>query len=561
MANSIGLGTGYGNPYLQAAKLNQSGPAQTYDPSQTLDATQMAQQVFQQQAAQRSQAFNQENPRMALPQNIGAAFGGLLSRALTPKPQQQGSDQPQQPDISSVIQAEYTKRFSQILANQPSGSQNYAAAQYQAATSLATDPQYGQSQVTQAIAAQYIKQAKENGYTPETEASANASNAQKNESVAKEKDAQTQMALAIQAAKDKNQYVPVKWTTDPNTNITYPKQVGAYIPRYINDNLTEDPQLQVKKNAAIATAGGAQQGADVIPLDDYNNNKAMQNQLAIETAKARIQATAKAQQDKNNNLDSGLITKGGHLLYSGADPSIIDAMVGTGASATPMRQAMLKAAIEEGEAKGIPYDPTDAHIGAMNQKAFESGTPYQQFSRLETLPAHAAELRQTVDALGNGSFKPGNALYQKAIQMNGGKVAAPFQLAKTLAMTEMAASLSTRGGGADKEIDRLTAAFENADNPASLNAAVDEAEGFWQRKAQDVGLQYNTALHGRKNFVPDQLTDPVAVELLTRRYPVDLPAGKKGQLLFSRLPDTAWVTQGSNPPAQVKDYKAMLSGR
>lgn len=559
MANSIGLGTGYGNPYLQAAKLNQSGPAQTYDPSQTLDATQMAQQMFQQQAQIRSQAFNQENPRMALPQNIGAAFGGLLSRALTPKPQSQGSDQPQQPDISSVIQAEYTKRFSQILANQPQGSQNYAAAQYQAATSLATDPQYGQSQVTQAIAAQYIKQAKENGYTPETEASANASTAQKNESVAKEKDAQTQMALAIQAAKDKNQYVPVKWTTDPNTNITYPKQVGAYIPRYINDNLTEDPQLQVKKNAAIAAAGGAQQGADVIPLDDYNNNKAMQSQLAIETAKARIQAQATEKSKEQGDQDQALMSKAGHLLYTGADPSIIDGMLGTGTSSGPARRGALKAAIEEGEAKGIPYDPTDAHVAAMNQKAFESGAPFTQFSRMETVPAHLQELSQTIDALGNGSFKPGNALYQRALQMNGGQVAAPFQLAKVLAMTEMAASLSPRGG-ADAEIDRLTKGFEDSDNPASLKAAAKEVERFWQDKANDMGLQYNTALHGRKDFVPDQLTDPAAVELLTRKYPVNLPAGKKGQLLFSRMPDSAWVTQGSNPPAQVKDYKAMLSG-
>lgn len=567
--NYIGMGSGLSDPYLQAARFQQVMSNQPYAPQGQMDAQTMAQQMLMQNMMmnqqQRSAMFNQENPRMALPQNIGATLGGILSGGVNSfkqalSPSQSGNPQqntPQDPEVP--VQQEFYKRLGNmapLFKDPKTGVVNLAAAQYAAASSLGTDPQYQQNPVAQGFVSRIIADSKEKGYTPETDAASQAATAQKVASTADAADKDAQTKLAVRAAQDKAQYVPIKWTRDSSGNM-YPQQVGPYIPKYIDDNLTVDPNLSLKQNAAIEAAGGAKAGVQVMPLEDFNSNKALQAQYARETAVARIQSQAQAQKDKMNDVDMDTAKKFGHSIAAGLlDPN--SSFAGTGTAAAPMKQMAMKFAYAENP----DLDFNQAHNIPANLKAFQSGSPYQQFSRQVTVPAHLEEAREAANGLGNGSFAPGNALYQKALQMNGGRVAAPFELAKDLAFTELNAGLSPRGG-ADEGIQRLIDQVKIADNPGSLNAAFDKIERFWQEKAFDTGQSFETATnldaaHPVHHFVGDQLRDPVAVDMLTKRYPIELPTGKAGHLYFDRLPDTAWVKQGDGIPAQVKDWKRMM---
>lgn len=556
MANYIGLGSGNSNPYLQAAKLNQSGPPQTYDPSQTLDATQMAQQVFQQQSAQRSQAFNQENPRMALPQNIGAAFGGALSRAIAPKPQT-NPDQPAQPDISSVIQSEYTKRFMQILSEQQ-GTKDYGSAQYQAATSIATDPQLGQSPITQAIAQQYIKQAKEGGYTPESAASTDASIAQKKEAVATEKEKEVQTQVAINAAKDNNQYVPIKWTKDPTTGNMYPQQTGPFIPRYIDDNLKEDPDLQIKKNAAIAAAGGAQAGADVMPLEQFNKNKQVQQQMAQETALAKIAAQEKERQDAVNNVNQAVAQANGKRLHDG-DMTLQD-ISGSSAAAVAMRTASTAAADAFG-----PWSPTDMANRKAAERSWMSGADHQTFMKAATVPRHLDDLEQISQTLQSGQFVPGNAWYQKAMRMVGadpGTTVPSFDLAKQVFALELSGALNQRGGTNDDRI-ALTNQIKAADAPQTLANTLRTEEKLWADKFADMKASYETNVSGKKFFgdLVNPRQQPQATEMFSKYYPIDINKGDAEKYYFDQLSPNTTVRTAAGRVLKAGQLRALAGAQ
>lgn len=153
MAN-IGLGTGYNNPYLQAVRLNQSADPASYNPEQYTDPQAIAAQMFAQQQGMLKQSFNQENPRMALPQNVGSALGSFIGGQVSPQqtPQSTG-DQQGAPNNTAMVKSQIDQDTSANLQTNP----NYYRAQYLAATGIIKDPRYANDPNAQAIAAKYIE--------------------------------------------------------------------------------------------------------------------------------------------------------------------------------------------------------------------------------------------------------------------------------------------------------------------------------------------------------------------------------------------------------------------
>lgn len=553
MASIGGVGTGYGNQYLTADRLVQQQPAQMYDPQQYINPQQLAMMGYQNQAGYLQQSFNQQNPRMALPQNIGAAFGGAISQALKPQPTQQ-DQQAQQQDPTSQIQKDFTQRFQSILAGQ--STPNYGSAMYQAATSIAADPQYKGSPVAQAIAMQYVSQAKEKlGYTPESEANTQASIAQKTASTADATEKLDQAKVAIQQQKDKSQYVPITWTPDPNTGITYAKQIGPYIPRYIDDNLTEDPNLQTKRQAAVA-AGGA--NSDTITLDAFNASNANRAVYSGQVAAAKATATEQSRQQALANVDQDLANRNGKALYNG-DMLLSDLSKSNSPTAQALYQASEKAAYAYADANGGTFSPTDMADRKKAESGWMSGSQNTQYSKLATVPRHLDDLEQIGTALQNGSFKPGNQLYNQWQRNLGAPSNVPsFDLAKQVFALELSGALNQRGGS-DDDRKAITAQINNADGPQVLTKTLATEEKLWADKADDVRINYEQTVKG-KRFLGDVVNpqqQPQYMEMYSKYYPVQIGAGDGNKAYFDKLPDSTTIQTPKGRIMKASDLRAM----
>lgn len=547
---SIGMGSGLANPYLQADRLVQQQPASQYDPSQYINPQLLAQQAFANQGQYLSQSFNQQNPRMALPQNVGAALGAGVSQFASGmhaamSPSQSGNPQQGTPqDPSQGIQQEFYKRLSTQLQAQiaQGGTPNYGKAQYLAATSLMTDPTYTQSPVAQSIAAKYVTDAKEKGYTPETDAATQASVAQKNEAVTDAQDKDTQTKLLVQQARDKQQYVPVKWTKD-STGAMYPQQTGAYIPAFIDNAGTVDPDLEVKKNAAVHAAGGAQAGAAIMPLEDFNANKAAQAEMARQTALQKAQFAETARQDAVNNVNKDVANNNGIRLVHG-DMTIQD-LSGSGPNANAMRQASIDAADKFAAANNTTWSPTDVANRKKAESSWMSGSDHQTFQKAATVPRHLDDLEQIASTLDSGSFVPGNEMYQKAARMVGvdpGTKVPSFDLAKQVFSLELSGALNQRGGSTEDRV-ALTNQIKAADSPQTLSNTLHTEEKLWADKFADMKSSYETNVSGKRFF--GDLVNPQqqqeATTMYSKYYPISVGAGDAEKYYFDKLPAGATV--------------------
>lgn len=556
--SGVGAGTGYLNTYLNAEKFQTQQPGVAYDPNQYLNPNQILQMGQQQQQGYLSQSFNQQNPRMALPQNVGAALGGAVTRALTPT-QAGNPQQGTQQDPANQIEQEFYKRAGQEADSMRAAGQpvNPLKAQWNAASSLIGDPVFGQSSIAQSFAAQQIDRINKL-WNPNMQATADASTAQKGASTAQAQEATIETKQKVQTQREADSMVPIKWKAMGNN--TFPVQVGPIVPRYVDsDDLTLNEDPNFKSN--LTATQNATSADQMIPYSVFNASRNAQAANAQTTAVIKIQTAAATKDAADSNVDLDSAKKAGHMLAIGEDPATVMQMfgaTGNNNSARNMARAISKYADIE---SGGTWSPTDAKVGLANEKAWDTGTVGQNFNRIQTVPSHFNEIYDAIKQLGNNpnTPTPATAYFQKAQQLfdpSGSKVPA-FELAKDLAFTELNAALSPRGG-ADAALDRLLQNVKASDKPATLQAAMDRVVGFWQDKAHDAQMNYAQQVP-RKDFLSDKLVDPQAVEMLTRKYPVTVGTGAKAKLQFDRLPDQAWVTAPDGNTAQASDFRAKMT--
>lgn len=118
----------------------------------------------------------------------------------------------------------------------------------------------------------------------------------------------------------------------------------------------------------------------------------------------------------------------------------------------------------------LAYDPTWSEQKAQIRKAFTTGADGKNIGALNTATVHLDQLADAADAMKNGSFKPGNQLYNYVSTIFGGAAPTNFEGIKAAVAGEMATAL--KGNATDQEIHTIQATIDRSSSPEQLRGAV-----------------------------------------------------------------------------------------
>jgi hypothetical protein len=119
------------------------------------------------------------------------------------------------------------------------------------------------------------------------------------------------------------------------------------------------------------------------------------------------------------------------------------------------------------------YDPGWSEQRAQLRKAFTTGPDGRNIGNLNTAPVHLAALAEAGKAMQNGSFVPGNQLYNTISTMFGGTAPTDFNGMKTVVAGEMAAAM--KGNATDPEIASFNKSVQDASSPGQLAGVIGNA--------------------------------------------------------------------------------------
>jgi hypothetical protein len=116
------------------------------------------------------------------------------------------------------------------------------------------------------------------------------------------------------------------------------------------------------------------------------------------------------------------------------------------------------------------YDPSWSEQRAQIRKAFATGTDGRNIGNLNTAPVHLAGLADAATALQNGSFVPGNQLFNSISTMLGHTAPTNFNGMKIVVAGEMAAAM--KGNATDPEIASFNKSVNDTNSPAQLAGVI-----------------------------------------------------------------------------------------
>jgi len=117
------------------------------------------------------------------------------------------------------------------------------------------------------------------------------------------------------------------------------------------------------------------------------------------------------------------------------------------------------------------YDPEFSDQRAQIRKAFTSGNDGRNIGALNTATVHLDQLGEAAKALKNGSFVPGNEIYNKVATWFGSAPPNNFEALKSAVVGELANGL--KGNATDPEIANLSKAVRSAGSPEQLAGVID----------------------------------------------------------------------------------------
>ncbi len=116
------------------------------------------------------------------------------------------------------------------------------------------------------------------------------------------------------------------------------------------------------------------------------------------------------------------------------------------------------------------FDPGWSEQRAQLRKAFTTGPDGRNIGNLNTAPVHLAQLADAATAMNNGSFVPGNQLYNAVSTMFGGTAPTDFNGMKTVVAGEMASAM--KGVATDPEIEQFNKSVKDSNSPAQLASVI-----------------------------------------------------------------------------------------
>lgn len=162
------------------------------------------------------------------------------------------------------------------------------------------------------------------------------------------------------------------------------------------------------------------------------------------------------------------------------------------AQKTPYWQGMMRAV--------NAADPQWSEQRAQVRKAFTTGTDGRNIGALNTAAVHLDALQQAASALGNGSFQPGNQVFQYVQTKLGATPPTNFEGIKSAVSGEMAQAL--KGNATDIEIKNIAAGIDKQNSPQQLAGYINSQMGILSQKLQTYDQRYHQQIPGDTNWSP-----------------------------------------------------------
>lgn len=158
------------------------------------------------------------------------------------------------------------------------------------------------------------------------------------------------------------------------------------------------------------------------------------------------------------------------------------------------------------------YDSTMFTNRAPTRKAFTTGTQGQQINAMNTAMGHIDQLTDVAAALGNGSFVPGNALWNSVKTTFGADAPTNFDTLKDALAGEVSSVLS-KGSATVSGIADAKEKIKSASSPEQLAGYVKTLIPLMGSKLSELNFQYHQAMGERDPF---QALSPESVKILTK---------------------------------------------
>lgn len=136
---------------------------------------------------------------------------------------------------------------------------------------------------------------------------------------------------------------------------------------------------------------------------------------------------------------------------------------------------------------------------APTRKAFTTGVQGQQINAINTAIGHIDQLTAVAEALGNGSFVPGNALWNRVKSTFGGSAPTNFDTLKDALAGEVASVLS-KGAGTVSGIAEAKEKINAANSPTQLAGYVKTLIPIMGSKLASLDYQYHQAMGEADTF-------------------------------------------------------------
>lgn len=183
----------------------------------------------------------------------------------------------------------------------------------------------------------------------------------------------------------------------------------------------------------------------------------------------------------------------------GAKGAVVKGIV-EGREAMPSSFAMSKPYWQDVMQKVYQADPEFSEQRAQIRKAFTTGPDGRNIGNLNTAVVHLDALGEIAKALDNGSFQPGNALYNKAKTMFGGAVPTDYESLRQAVSGEMDAALHGTSTIPGREAIAATMPAKGA--PGQMVGVVDTNMNTLHQKLNTYKERYEQQIPNDKAWSP-----------------------------------------------------------
>jgi len=139
-------------------------------------------------------------------------------------------------------------------------------------------------------------------------------------------------------------------------------------------------------------------------------------------------------------------------------------------------------------------DPGWTRQRAQIRKAFATGKDGTNIGSLNTASVHLGDLLEAGEALKNGTFRPGNELYQRFSEMFGHSMPMDYDTFKTVSSGELANAL--KGNATDVEIHSIKQVLDRSGSPEQLSSSAKDYLKTLNQKLKTYEERYRAEVPG-----------------------------------------------------------------